>query len=214
MAREPFPGLITDIEAQSRVRRRLGQRVHVYIGGKFSFAVDADLAARYELAPGRVVRADVLEELLAEDGDARAYARALHYMSYRLRSAAEIRARLERDQWTPQVIDRALARLAREGLLNDADFAVQWVVNRSLSRQRGARALRQELRLKGVAREEIDAALPDSEQEIENAVAALQPKLRQWAGLDERERRQKIIQFLQRRGFSYGTARTALQRLE
>lgn len=214
MAREPFPGLITDVEPQARVRRHLGPRVNVYIGGKFSFAVDADLAERYELAPGLAVCADVLEELLAEDGDARAYARALHYMSYRLRSVAEIRARLERDQWPPQVIDRALSRLAREGLLNDAEFAVQWVVNRSLSRQRGGRALRQELRLKGVAREEIDAALPDSEQEIENAVAALQPKLRHWAGLDERERRQKIIQFLQRRGFSYGTARTALQRLE
>ncbi|MBV9867247.1 MAG: RecX family transcriptional regulator [Abitibacteriaceae bacterium] len=213
MARNPFPGIITSIEEQPKVRRHLGQRVNVFVQGKFSFALDAELVERRGLRAGFLVTPNVLEELLHEDGDARAYARALHYLSYGPRSAAQVQQRLARDEWPPEVVARAVQRLTGEGLLNDAEFAARYVENRSLSRQRGARALRQELRIKGVARDEIEAALPDAEQEIDNAVAAVQSKLRLWSGLEERERQNKIIQFLQRRGFNYGTARAALNRL-
>ncbi|HVF10971.1 MAG TPA: RecX family transcriptional regulator [Abditibacteriaceae bacterium] len=214
MPRQPFPGVITAIEPQAKVRRHLGQRVNVFISDRFSFALDASLAVRHGLRPEFFVTKELLEELLREDGDARAYARALHFMGYRVRSTAEVRARLERDEWPPEVIDRVLQRLAHEGLLNDTDFAATWVEHRSLSRPRGTYALTQELRQKGVARDDIDAALPDSEQELENAVAALRPKLRLWQNLDERARQEKALGFLQRRGFNYSTARAALRRLE
>jgi regulatory protein len=214
MPRQPFPGTVTALELQAKVRKHLGQRVNVFINDRFSFAIDIELARRHDLHPGLVIDELMLTELLREDGDARTYARALHFMSYRMRSAAEVRTRLERDQWPSEVIDRVLERLAREKLLDDAGFAAAWVETRSMSRPRGGRALRQELRHKGIDREAIDAALPDAEQELENAVAAVQPKVQRWANLDERERRTKVLEFLQRRGFNYSTARAALQRLE
>jgi len=214
MARQPFPGFITAIEPQAKARKHLGTRVNIFINGRFSFALDAGLTQRHDLHPGLEITADFLSDLLREDGDARAYASALQFMGYRTRSTAEVRSRLERDAWPPEVIDRVLARLAHEHLLNDATFAATWVEGRSLSKPRGAYALRQELRRKGVAKEEIDAALPDADQEVDNAVAAAQPKLRLWAGLEERERRRKTLEFLQRRGFNYGTAKAALARLE
>lgn len=214
MLRQPFPGYITAIEAQAKSRKHLGQRVNVFVNERFSFAIDAGLVARHDLRPEVELDAATLSALLQADGDARAYARALHFLSYRSRSTAEVRSRLERDDWPEEVITRVVARLANEQLLNDATFAATWVEHRSLSKPRGARALRQELRHKGVGREEVDAALPDSEQEIENAIAAMQSKLRLWGALDERERHQKIIQFLQRRGFNYGTAKAALAQVE
>ena len=210
MPREPFPGPITAIEPQAKVRKHLGQRVNIFISDRFSFALDAGLVMRHGLRPGLLITKELLTELLREDGDARAYARAMHFMGYRVRSIAEVRARLERDEWPPEVIDRVLQRLANEGLLNDTSFAATWVEHRSLSRPRGTYALTQELRQKGVARDDIAAALPDSEQELENAVAALRPKLRLWQNLDERARQEKALGFLQRRGFNYGTARAAL----
>src|SRR5215212_7175344 len=170
MSRQPFPGIVSAVEAQAKTRRHLGERVNVFVNGKFSFALDADLALRRDVRPGMRLDADQLSQLLAEDGDARAYARALHFLGYRIRSAQEIRARLQRDDWPDEVIERVLARLHDEHLIDDAHFAAAWVENRSLSRPRGARALKQELRGKGVGREEIEAALPDDEQEIENAV--------------------------------------------
>ncbi len=88
-----------------------------------------------------------------------------------------------------------------------------WVENRSLHRPRGARMLQQELRQKGVDKEDIVAALPDEQIELENAIEALRPKLRLWEKLETRERERKIIEFLQRRGFNYSTARAALREM-
>jgi regulatory protein len=214
MARQPFPGTITAIEAQAKTRRHLGQRVNVFVDGRFSFALDAALAMQYDLHPGYTIDGAQLEELLRADGDARAYARALHFLSYRLRSATEIRDRLKRDEWPDAVIDRVLQRLQEEKLVDDAGFAAAWVENRSVLRPRGARALRQELRQKGVEREAIDEALPDAEQEIENAVEAARRKLHTWSRLEERDRREKMLAFLQRRGFNYSTARAALKQIK
>jgi regulatory protein len=214
MPRQPFPGTITAVEAQAKTRRHLGQRVNVFVDGRFSFALDTALAMQYDLHPGFELDGVRLEELLRADGDARAYARALQFLSYRPRSAAEISDRLKRDEWPDTVINRVLQRLQSEKLVNDACFAAAWVENRSLSRPRGARALRQELRQKGVEREVIDEALPDAEQEVENAVEAARHKLNTWSRLEERDRREKMLAFLQRRGFNYSTARAALTRLE
>lgn len=211
----PFPGTITAIQAQSKVRRHLGQRANVFIDDKFSFALDVNLILNRGLKSGVILEAAQLDELLREDGDARAFARALHYLSYRPRSREEVRARLQRDAWPDEVIARVLARLAEKQLLNDADFASQWVDHRTLSsRPRGAYMLRQELRYKGVARETIEAALPDAEEEIEHAVAAARPKLRQFPDLKDRAQRDKMIAFLQRRGFSFSTVKTALQTIQ
>lgn len=214
MSREPFPGIVTAVIAQERTRRHLGTRVNVFINDRFSFALDLMLAERHGLRPGFRIEAALLDELLREDGDARAYARALHFLSYRLRTRREIEERLQRDEWPPTVIERVLARLQCEGQVNDDNFAAAWVESRSLSRPRGARALQFELRNKGVAKESIQDALPDSDQEIANAAEALRRKQREYARFDERTRREKMIAFLQRRGFNYSTARAALHQLE
>jgi regulatory protein len=214
MSRQPFPGVVSAVVAQGRVRRHMGQRVNVFINDRFSFALDTFLAERHGLRPGLPVDAAMLEELLREDGDARAYARALHFLSYRLRTRQEIEARLQRDEWPAAVIARVLVRLQNEDLVNDDSFASAWVESRSLSRPRGARALQWELRKKGVDRETIEASLPDADQEIENATEALRRKQREYSKFDDRTRRDKCIAFLQRRGFNYAAARAALQRLD
>ncbi|HEX8834804.1 MAG TPA: RecX family transcriptional regulator [Abditibacteriaceae bacterium] len=214
MARTPFPGRISAVVAQEKLRRNLGRRVNVFIDGRFSFALDAGLAMDKGLRPDLVLDEAALEALIREDGDARAYARALHFLGYRARSAAEIVTRLKRDEWPEEVIERVIKRLQREKLVDDANFATLWVEHRSFSRPRGAYALRQELRQKGVENESIEAALPDAEQEVENAVEALRRKLYLWANLDERARRDKAIQFLKRRGFGFSVAKAALTHLD
>ena len=211
--KQPFPGTITALVAQVKTRRILGERVNVFVDEKFSFALDLRLIEKHGLARGTQVDARFLSQLLREDGDAKATNRALHFLGYRARSEAEVRARLQRDEWPDEVIERVLLRLREQGFLNDEKFAENWVESRSHSRPRGARMLQQELRQKGLERETIDAALPDDEAEMENAVFALQKLLRgkerAWQNFNEAERREKAIQFLARRGFNYSVAKAA-----
>lgn len=218
MPRRPHAGEITTIALQAKKRKQLGERANIFIDGKFSFSLDVALIEKHALRRGKNIAPDFLSQLLCEDGDAKAYARALHFLSYRPRSVNEVRERLARDQWPEDVVERVLARLQNEGFLSDVYFSALWVENRTLSRPRGGRVLRQELRQKGVARETIDSALPDKDEEQGNAVAAaralLSSKERIWRNLDEREKRDKLFQAMQRRGFSFSIARSAWQQLQ
>ena len=90
----------------------------------------------------------------------------------RARSRAEIRERLARRDFDEATIDDVVNRLTESGLIDDTDFAQQWVASRSRYSGRGRLALRRELRTKGVAAETIEAALTEIEPEDERAQAA------------------------------------------
>jgi len=211
---QPFPGKITSLVAQAKKRRGVGTRVNVFVDEKFSFALDIRVIEKFRLAKGSDIHAELLTELLREDGDSKAYAKAMFFLGYRARSEAEVRERLKRDEWSDEVIERVLLRLREQGFLNDENFSAMWVENRSHSRPRGGRMLQQELRQKGVDKETIEAVLPDAEGEADNAISALRPKVRTLARFDEKTAREKGIQFLMRCGFNYGVAKTAWERIQ
>lgn len=204
---------ITALVAQTRPRKHLGERVNIFVDEKFAFALDIRLVEKYHLRKGLVLSDEFRLQLLREDGDAKATYRALHFLGYRARSEAEIRTRLQRDEWPEDVIERVILRLREQNFLNDEKFAEMWVENRSNFRPRGARMLQQELRQKGVDRETIEAALPDEDAEQENALLALRKLLRSkeraWKDLEERKQQEKAIQFLMRRGFQFSIAKAA-----
>ena len=212
MKGQPFPGRISSLVAQERVRKHLGARVNVFVDDQFSFALSAQLIFKHGLRPDLEISATFLELLLREDGENKAFLTACNFLGHRARSEGEIRTRLARDEWSETVIVQVLSRLRELKLVDDADFAQNWVENRGRSRPRGARALQQELRQKGVARETIEESLPDAAQEIENALLALQKTARKWENLDEKIARQKALEFLARRGFNFGAARDAWNR--
>ena len=209
-----MPGLITDVTCQTRVRRAQGPRVNVFIAERFAYALSLEVATRHGLRPGKWVDDDLAALLAREDREASALLTAHHFLAFRPRSRAEVSRRLEEDGVTPETLDRVLMVLEEAGHLSDARFAAQWVEGRTLSRPKGSGALRQELRAKGVDKEEIESALPDGEAELDNAMVALAPFWRKSAGLESRERRHKAMQFLGRRGYAPGVAREAIGRAE
>ncbi|MEO6906305.1 MAG: RecX family transcriptional regulator [Abditibacteriaceae bacterium] len=210
---EPFPGTITSVVASAKTRRHLGARVNVFIDEKFSFALSLDLALEHGLKKDLVIDVALLKVLLRQDGDAKATARALNFLGFRQRSENEVRQKLREKEFPDDVIDRVLDKLRRNYLISDREFAVSWVENRSRNRPRGARMLQQELRQKGISTETIAAVMPNQDDELVNAVAALQKILRSkeraWEDLEEKERYQKAIQYLMRRGFNFSVCKTA-----
>ncbi len=212
MKSQPFPGEISQIVAQTRLKKHLGARANVFIDGKFSFALSLDLVFKHGLRPEMLIDATKLSELLREDGESKAFATAANFLGFRARSRDEIRKRLERDEWSEEVIARVIERLADLKLLDDAQFAADWVGARERSKPRGARLLQQELRQKGIAKEEIQAALPDADAELENALAALGKIARKLENYQGREQGQKAIEMLARRGFGFGVAKAAYER--
>src|SRR5918996_6574758 len=88
------------------------------------------------------------------DGAAReeqARALCLRLLTARARTRAELAGQLAKRGYPDDVSARVLERLAQVGLVDDADFAEQWVRSRRANAGKGKRALAAELRTKGVA---------------------------------------------------------------
>ncbi len=192
------------------VQKHNPERVSVYLDDEFAFGVDILAAAG--LRKGQALDDAAIATLRADDDRHRAYLAAVRLLGLRPRSREEIERALRTKQYEEAVIEAAIERLVAEGLIDDAEFARFWSENRTTFRPRGTRALRYELRQKGVANEDMEDALAAVDED-EAAFAAVERKAEAWRNLPEDEFKQKVLNFLARRGFGYATARGVLQRL-
>lgn len=199
---------ITAIEPQTRPGSK---RLNVHLDGKFAFSLAEDLALR--LRQGDYLSDVEIADLQHQDGLHQVYDAALTLLSYRPRSVAELKSRLVRKGFDAPMIDQALAKLEQSGILGDEEFARFWVENRQAHSPRGGRLLRSELRFKGVDRETIDSALPAPEEEDSAALRVARVKARSLKGMEWREFRRRLGDFLLRRGFGYETAGSVARRL-
>jgi regulatory protein len=188
---------ITALKPQKRAKNR----VNVHLDGEFAFGLTVRQAD--DLHVGQALSASDVAQLQAVDEVEKAHEKALRFLAHRPRSEVEVRTRLARYGLSQPVVRAVLHRLRTTRLIDDVAFAAFWVENRSTFRPRGHRALRVELRQKGVADEEIEAVL-DGVDEPENARRTAEKKAERLQGLTARERRRKLREFLARRGFEYG----------
>ncbi|MFT3715005.1 MAG: regulatory protein RecX [Gordonia sp. (in: high G+C Gram-positive bacteria)] len=96
---------------------------------------------------------------------------ALRLLGVRARSRSEMAERLLRRGFETDEVADVLVRLDAAGLLDDAEFAHEWVQSRSRHSGRGRVALRRELRTKGVADHTVDEALSGIDPADERAQA-------------------------------------------
>jgi regulatory protein len=116
--------------------------------------------------------------------------------------------RLAKKGYSAEIAERVLDRLTEVGLVNDADFAQQWVHSRHTYSGKGKRALALELRRKGIGQEDATEALAqiDSEDERARATELVAKKLRT-VSTDDRDRAvRRLVSMLARRGFPQGMA--------
>ncbi|WP_432278623.1 recombination regulator RecX [Nocardia carnea] len=138
----------------------------------------------------------------------------LRLLAVRARSRAELAQRLAAKGFAAEVAERALDRLAEVGLVDDAEFARQWVRQRHGFAGKGRQALAQELRRKGVAAEDASAALADVTADDEHARATelVRRKLRTLpAGLDRDKAMRRLVGMLARRGYGHSVAYTVVR---
>ncbi len=93
--------------------------------------------------------------------DEQAHAYCLRLLTARARTRAELAGKLTQRGYAEPVVARVLDRLVEVGLVDDEDFAEQWVRSRHLYAGKGKRALAAELRRKGVDDAVISSSLAD-----------------------------------------------------
>jgi regulatory protein len=153
---------------------------------------------------------------------------AARFLEARSRSVIEVRRRLTSAGYRVELVDGAIERLTELGMLDDEAFARAWVESRDRARPRGERAIREELRLKGIDRATMDVVLaerrdaaaatdadgagdePPVGAERDAADRLLAKNARALARVaDPRQRRQRAYALLARNGFDPETCREA-----
>jgi regulatory protein len=133
-----------------------------------------------------------------------ARALCLRLLTARARTRAELSAQLVKRGYPDDVRDVVLDRLASVGLIDDAEFAEQWVQSRRSSAGKGKRALAAELHTKGVDNDVITTVLAgiDAGSERERAEQLVRAKLRR-ENLDGDQTRvaRRLVAMLARRGY-------------
>ncbi|HEX5724865.1 MAG TPA: regulatory protein RecX, partial [Longimicrobiaceae bacterium] len=171
-------------------------RVNLHLDGAFHAALAADVVYAERLHVGDELDAARLAAVTAADQAWRAREAALLLLSYRPRSAGELRRRLAENGFPAEVAEACVAGLVESGVVDDSAFAELFVRDRVRLRPHGRRRLARELRARGVepeaARSAIDEVLAREETgdlELARRAAA---KWRPRPGEDPRKARRRL----------------------
>jgi regulatory protein len=198
--------VITALKLQSKNRNR----VSIYLDGEYRFSLNRILATG--LRVGQRLSDDQIMGLKRQDLEEQTYQRAIRLLRRRPRSEYELRLNFIRHKVPDDVQETVVTRLGEVGLIDDRAFADAWVENRHLFRPRGVRALRAELRKKGVSSEVIEAALQDYDDE-QAAYQAAVKGARRLKGTSWDVFRQRLGAYLARRGFDFSTISPVVSRV-
>jgi regulatory protein len=142
---------------------------------------------------------------------------ALRLLERSRRTRQDLTRRLRDKGYAAAVIEGTLERLAAVGLVDDVEYARAYLAGRRHRRPAGRRRLEQELRVRGVAAEDVAAAERrlDEERgpvdEVEGARSVVARAEHRYRDLEPRARRQRLYALLARRGFSGDTIEAALR---
>jgi regulatory protein len=199
---------ITSLTAQ----KKNPNRVNVYLDGKYAFGLSRIVAAWLHV--GQTITQEKIDHLQRQDAEEVVYQKALHTISYRQRSEAEVKEKLKTKGYDDGIVERVIERLRINGMVGDAAFARDWIENRTAFRPRSKKHLSLELRQKGISEDIIQDAIEVSEVDEDGLALQLARNYgRRLGALDWQKFRLRLGAYLGRRGFSYDTVSTIVRQV-
>jgi regulatory protein len=151
----------------------------------------------------------------APDADPESVARAiaLRQLTMAPRSRAQLSDAMAKRGVPDEVAEAVLDRFEEVRLVDDEDFARQWVETRHAGRGLSRRALRHELRARGVADETVEAAVDEisPEAELEAARQLVRRRMSGMASDDPVRRTRRLAGMLARKGYGTSVAFRAIR---
>lgn len=204
--------VITKIERQKKNRSRFS----VFVDDRYAFSVGEEVYCRFILHQGQVLTDTERQQIEMAESEATVKMTALRYRSYRPRSVHEVSEHLQKKGYDDAAIQRALAYLTENKLLDDNEFARMMCRDRLKLRPVGRLTMKQLLFKKGIDRSIIETVLQEiftDETEADLALKDAERKYKRIVSLPEREKKEKLYGHLVRRGYSASLAMTIVKQL-
>lgn len=198
---------ITRLSAQ----KKNPERVNVFIDGKYAFAVSSEAVINHGLKKNQGISSEMITALSHESSFEVILSKIYNFLSYRPRTKKEVTDRLSQyiGQEDKSTISEILLKIEELGLLDDHEFALWFIRQRTLHRPRSVLQLRQELLTKGIDKKTISDAIIESEYDEEKMLTQLlTKKLR--SSPSSKSDRQKLTKYLLSKGFPYNLIKSKL----
>lgn len=195
---------ITSIEQQKKDKTRCS----VYVDGAFYCGLKIEIAIKHHLKAGMEIEKSRLDKIQLDNEKIQATEKAMNHLSATLKTKKQMSDFLAGNGYTQAVIDYVIQKLEGYGYIDDYAYCRAYVGSVS---GKGKAALRAALIRRGAAREAIDAALDETDENEDEALAVARKYLR---GKDiTRETLNKALRHLISRGYGYDVAKSAIFRL-
>jgi len=198
---------ITGLEPQ----KRNPNRINVYLDDEFAFGISRFVGAW--LKEGATLNSERVTQLLEKDAHEKAYQKALKFISFKPRSAFEVRKRLKDKGFDEATIDPVLADLEEKLYLNDGEFAQNWVETRSRSKPRSRRMLKYELRKKSIDDAIIEKSVNSAPADFDLGIKLGKKYLKRYAHLDDQSFKKRMTGVLARRMFPFPVIKDVIIKL-
>ena len=138
---------------------------------------------------------------------------ALSYLTGRMRTVREVEDKLDDLQYGEGDVLATVERLKELNLLNDREYAREFVRSRLATKPVSRQKLYMDLRAHKVPEELIECALSElpAETEADNALAVARKYWRQMSALEVPMRRERVLRRLTSRGFSTEASLAAIR---
>ncbi|MCA1055620.1 recombination regulator RecX [Rossellomorea aquimaris] len=192
-------GVITKITKQVKN----DERYNLFIDGTYAFSVDEGVLAKFGLRKGLEVDELAISEMQYEDDVKKALNKAIHFLSFRMRTEDEVRDHLKRSEWEEGIVGEVIHKLKDMKYLNDLEFAQAFTGTQINTSDKGPIWIRGELQRKGVDERYIEEALQafTFEEQVDKAVSISEKLMRKYRKDSVVIAKQKIEQNLQRKGY-------------
>lgn len=182
--------------------------VDIYIDDKYFKTVDKNFVVEWGLVKGKALEPDEINKLENQSIVNKLYNLARNRILSRPRSESEMRDYLLKKDKDSKRVEMTIDRLVNDNYINDKEFGIWWVDNRNTFRGRSQRELQYELLKKGVPSDIIKEVLSEYmtvDQEEKNIKDIAAKKLKSFTGKDlsSKEKREKLLSFLQRKGYNW-----------
>ena len=192
------------------------ERYNIYLNDEYAFAVDESTLIKFGLMKGKTLEQFDIDEIAYEDEIAKAFNKALHFLSYQMRSEYEVKKKLLDAGHGEAVVLEAIRKLENYGFLNDETYSKALLETKKRTLKKGPRAIRQDLKKKGIDKSLQDEVLESFtyEEQLDIAMQLAEKEVRVGNRKTPTQVRQKIQDVLMRKGYSFSIVSDVLERIQ
>ncbi len=192
------------------------ERYNIYLDDEYAFAVDEGILIKFGLMKGKTLEQFDIDEINYEDEIAKAFSKALHFLSFQMRSEYEVKKKLLDAGHGEAVVLEAVRKLESLGFLNDQTYSKALLETKKRTLKKGPRAIRQDLKKKGIDKVLQDEVLETftQEEQLEIAMQLAEKEVRAGSRRTPTQLKQKIQDVLMRKGYSFSIVSDVLEQIK